>query len=307
MRRARDTRPRPWPSGSHRRHRLQHHRRALRFPQLHHPATASSRFMAITQPIIWRHKGNPPNYAARRFDTMNEWLAAVEADTRNVPLRQKIIERKPARSRIDACWRSAVGWVADPGHLQHRAELLASASTVTGSGATALNSPTDSRVAGVARDTRVATRASRMTSDIMRCALRQPQRSDYAATFSDAQWARLPAAFPSGVCDYSRPGIGQVEPQPWQTFADGPGRSTTRAHHPSRNPISSKGARRPATCTRRESVCFKSSRALMRNAAKYLIILLVAIACLQIVYRRDEVSLTSTQHCAPTPWGPSLD
>jgi hypothetical protein len=39
-------------------------------------------------------------------------------------------------------------------------------------------------------------------------------------TFSDAEWARLLAAFPSGVCDYSRPGIGQVEPQPWQTFED---------------------------------------------------------------------------------------
>ncbi len=63
--------------------------------------------------IIWRHKGNPPDYAARRFDTMNEWLAAVEADTRNVPLRQKIIERKPALA-VDACWRSAVGWVTDP-------------------------------------------------------------------------------------------------------------------------------------------------------------------------------------------------
>jgi hypothetical protein len=169
--------------------------------------------------VLMRHKGNPPNYAALRFDLMNEWLAAVEADTRNVPLRQKIIERKPAGA-VDQCWRSAVGWVADSA-VCNTGPNPSMASTVTGSGATALNSPADSEWP-VWRDTRVASGESN-ASDIMRCTRKQPGRSDYTVTFSDAQWARLLAAFPSGVCDYTLPGIGQVEPQPWQTFAGGPG------------------------------------------------------------------------------------
>jgi hypothetical protein len=30
-------------------------------------------------------------------------------------------------------------------------------------------------------------------------------------------------AFTTGVCDYSRPGIGQQPSTPWMTFAGGPG------------------------------------------------------------------------------------
>jgi len=35
--------------------------------------------------------------------------------------------------------------------------------------------------------------------------------------------ARLQAVFPRGVCDYGKPGVGQVAPEPWQSFIDGPG------------------------------------------------------------------------------------
>jgi hypothetical protein len=37
------------------------------------------------------------------------------------------------------------------------------------------------------------------------------------------QWERLQAAFPDGVCDFARPGVGQVPVQPWTSFAAGPG------------------------------------------------------------------------------------
>jgi len=63
-----------------------------------------------------------------------------------------------------------------------------------------------------------------LTSDIMKCQLKAPSRSDYTVTFSDAEWARLLAAFPAGVCDYSKPGMFQDTVRvPWQTFEDGPG------------------------------------------------------------------------------------
>jgi len=49
-----------------------------------------------------------------------------------------------------------------------------------------------------------------LTSDVT-CRTRAPVPSDYAVPFTDAQWTRLLAAFPNGVCDYTRlPGVGQV-------------------------------------------------------------------------------------------------
>ena len=50
--------------------------------------------------------------------------------------------------------------------------------------------------------------------------------ADYAAhgvTFTDAQLAALRQAFSGGVCDYSKPGVGQQASKPWMTFAGGPG------------------------------------------------------------------------------------
>ena len=61
------------------------------------------------------------------------------------------------------------------------------------------------------------------SDDVIKCNLRPLDRADYQVAFSDDQWARLQRAFPAGVCDYDRPGVGQQPSIPWMTFADGPG------------------------------------------------------------------------------------
>jgi hypothetical protein len=48
-----------------------------------------------------------------------------------------------------------------------------------------------------------------LTEDVLKCALKPLDRKDYAHTFSDEQWVHLKGIFPLGVCDYTRPGIGQ--------------------------------------------------------------------------------------------------
>ena len=58
---------------------------------------------------------------------------------------------------------------------------------------------------------------------MMKCELKPLVKADYFVSFSDGQWSRLQAVFPNGACDYSKPGVGQVAPEPWQTFVDGPG------------------------------------------------------------------------------------
>lgn len=59
---------------------------------------------------------------------------------------------------------------------------------------------------------------------VLKCQLKALMRTDFAAgTFSDTQWARLQALFSDGVCDSSKPGVGQqVAVRPLSTRA-GPG------------------------------------------------------------------------------------
>ena len=65
---------------------------------------------------------------------------------------------------------------------------------------------------------------SPITTDIMKCQLKPLVRSDYyPVEFSDSQWAALAAAFPMGVCDFSKPGVDQQPTRPWQTYEKGPG------------------------------------------------------------------------------------
>jgi hypothetical protein len=62
------------------------------------------------------------------------------------------------------------------------------------------------------------------TENILKCQLKPVVFSDYTGiTFSAGQQARLKAAFPGGVCDWSKPGVGQQEAVSPLTFAAGPG------------------------------------------------------------------------------------
>ena len=60
--------------------------------------------------------------------------------------------------------------------------------------------------------------------NILKCQLKPLNPSDYAGvTFTATQWTRLNDAFPGGVCDWSKPGVGQQEAISPLTFAAGPG------------------------------------------------------------------------------------
>ena len=48
-----------------------------------------------------------------------------------------------------------------------------------------------------------------LANNVVKCALKPIRREDYAVRFTDAELAELASIFPDGVCDYSRPGVGQ--------------------------------------------------------------------------------------------------
>ena len=60
------------------------------------------------------------------------------------------------------------------------------------------------------------------TGEMIKCPLKPLSRAGYDVTFSDAEWAQLQAAFPTGVCNFRKPAVGLVAGKAWQTFEDGP-------------------------------------------------------------------------------------
>jgi hypothetical protein len=63
-----------------------------------------------------------------------------------------------------------------------------------------------------------------LTEDVLKCQLKALNAADYLpATFSGAQLVRLYAAFPDGVCDWSKSGVGQQSAVSPLTFEGGPG------------------------------------------------------------------------------------
>jgi hypothetical protein len=151
------------------------------------------------QMVYWKSPGPlvlDPVMADEALLTIDRWLSAIEDDTSDAPLEQKVLAHKPAEA-VDACWFAGQK-VTDQQFCQ-----------------TALPTFSDPRTAA----------EQPPTNDTAKCVLQPLTRQHYeGVTFTDAQWARLEAAFPQGVCDYSGPGAYQSAPvAPWLTFANGPG------------------------------------------------------------------------------------
>jgi hypothetical protein len=75
-----------------------------------------------------------------------------------------------------------------------------------------------------------------MVDNAMACHLKELDAADYSVTFTASQWARLQAAFPDGVCDWSAPPIGwENKSIPWLTYEAGPG-GQSLGHTPDSHP-----------------------------------------------------------------------
>jgi hypothetical protein len=148
--------------------------------------------------IIWTSPAPlvvPEAEALEAFLLMDRWLAAIEADTSTSPLAVKVARNKPADA-VDACW------IND----QKVTDMTVCRTAFPYFGAPRI-------VAG-----------GPLTNDVLKCQLKPMNRAEYGLVpFTDAQWLRLVSAFPGGVCDWSKPGVGQVASVPWLSFAAGPG------------------------------------------------------------------------------------
>jgi hypothetical protein len=154
-------------------------------------------FGTAANQVLWR--GQAPligdvNYADQAVLAADKWVARFEADTRDVPLAQKIREDKPG-DVADRC--------TDGNGLDLPEEVCDQTVAKYGTPRIGADMP--------------------QADDTLACQLKPLRRDDYPVTFTDDQWKRLQATFPDGVCDYSKPGIGQHGATAWQTYQDAGG------------------------------------------------------------------------------------
>jgi hypothetical protein len=165
--------------------------------------------------VIWRYgTGLLPAGAAqvaavttKSFTTMDTWLSnlllSAPKATMNSPRTQaQVIAGKPAAA-IDFCFLTADIAFTTP--ITDQAVCDA-----------------DVRLAVFTSPHQVA--GGPKTENILKCALKPLVFSDYTAiTFTAGQQTRLNTVFSTGVCDWTKPGIGQVDPISPLTFQAGPG------------------------------------------------------------------------------------
>ena len=142
---------------------------------------------AIASPVL--------RYAIRQMD---RWLGNLAADTSNDPLPDKVARARPA-GLVDACWSRD----------EMPVKIVETQERASGRCAELYPAPPSPReIAGAP-----------LASDILKCRLKPVDPADYAIRFAPDEMRRLRRIFPQGVCDWSRPGVGQTRPQgTWRRF-----------------------------------------------------------------------------------------
>ena len=125
----------------------------------------------------------PPRLDVVRL--MDQWLDAVALDeSGDEPI--DVISRGRPSELSDACWSAEGERLADDGESGPCSEFYPPSG-----------------------DPRIAAGAP-LEADILKCQLKPLDPADYGPSLTSEQLNRLSAVFPDGVCDYSKPGIGQV-------------------------------------------------------------------------------------------------
>ncbi len=124
---------------------------------------------------------------------MDRWITAIKADTRDIPQIEKVVQNKPA-DVVEGCYSRDTTPVFIP-QTQREREATTTCNTLY---------PTNSFPREVA--------GADIAADIVKCQLKPLAPSDYGVPFTATQWARLQAVFPSGACDWSKPGLEQQAP-----------------------------------------------------------------------------------------------
>jgi hypothetical protein len=144
--------------------------------------------------VIWVGPPRPdPPFGAPKplqievLDAMTRWLDAIEADPRPAS-HAKTVSLRPTDA-TDAWFDEDERKHAEPATLD-RSSAFNQTYPVHGNPRIAAGGP--------------------QTNDVLKCELKPIDLSDYEVTLNAEQLQRLRTIFPSGVCDFGKPGVGQV-------------------------------------------------------------------------------------------------
>lgn len=169
-------------------------RGGVTFSDLFAPATANPARAAINAKV-----------ATDGWSAFIKWVDAYKADTSTATQRAKVLARKPAEA-VDGCFTVSATPV-----------FKAETQTVAQGGAAGSCNeqwPTwtfPRYQAGVS-----------VAADVLKCQLKPIDAADYKVAFSAAELDRLKAAFPGGVCDFSKPGVNQTSVVTHASFGPSP-------------------------------------------------------------------------------------
>jgi hypothetical protein len=137
----------------------------------------------IVVEVETKGEGTPIQLIELKYLTyLDQWLTAIAADPRNIPKAQKVRLDRPVEM-ADACYPSE--WMRITDMAECNAIFPHAALPRSAAG----GPPTE---------------------DVFKCQLKPVAVKDYRAALTAAQLVILKDVFPNGVCDYTRPGVGQV-------------------------------------------------------------------------------------------------
>ena len=136
---------------------------------------------------------------------IDHWIANIELDKSDDPQSVKVLRNKP-NDLVDGCWtkEDVPTFIDEPQFFG-------------GVGTSVCNNiypafPFPRMVAG-----------GPLANDIVKCQLKEIDYSDYSVGFTDDEKARLGSIFPTGVCDWSLPGVEQRQLiGTWLSFGPSP-------------------------------------------------------------------------------------
>ena len=149
--------------------------------------------------VMWRSI----NTAAAK-DVFDTWMVAYRSDTSSDPQRLKVLRAKP-KTATNGCYDKSTPPVFVPDALPFTSKPASKCSELY---------PVYSNPRHEA--------GGPLAANVMKCQLKPIDLKNYHVTFTDAERARLNAIFPSGVCDWSKPGVNQTTVVPWASFGPSP-------------------------------------------------------------------------------------
>ncbi len=149
--------------------------------------------------VMWRSvSGN------RGRDLFDKWVTDYKADTSHDPQRAKVLRAKP-KEAVDGCFDKSTP-----------PRFIADALPFTSQP----SSPCTELYPVYSHARREA--GAPLAANVIKCQLKSVAQKDYKVTFSPAEWTRLLAMFPVGVCDWSKPGVSQTPVVTWASFGPSP-------------------------------------------------------------------------------------